>query len=374
MKRIKTLAVTVLALMFICQTVQKAQAQQKDVIQMAILLDTSGSMDGLINQAKSQLWKIVNELAVAKKNGKVPELQVALFEYGNDSNESREGYIRNVVPLTTDLDKISEELFKLTTNGGEEFCGEVIDRAVQSLNWSKNNNDLKMIFIAGNEPFTQGSVDYKKSVKKSIGKGIIVNTIFCGNAQEGVSSNWKDGADIGDGKYLSIDQNEEVVYISAPQDDAISKLGQELNSTYIAFGAAGAEAKKRQEKQDSNASGVSSEVAVQRSMAKASVQYKNSNWDIVDAVKENEVKLDDMKDSELPAEMKGMNAKQRKEYVDKMEKKRVEIQAKIKTLSEEREKYVAKERQKLSGKNTLDEAVLGAVREQAENKNYSFGK
>lgn len=46
-------------------------------IQLAILLDTSSSMDGLIDQAKSQLWKIVNELAVSKKNGKSIELFVA---------------------------------------------------------------------------------------------------------------------------------------------------------------------------------------------------------------------------------------------------------------------------------------------------------
>ncbi|MBN1498579.1 MAG: VWA domain-containing protein [Spirochaetes bacterium] len=374
MKKIRIFLVLISAAVITNLTCVKVTAQQKDVIQMAILLDTSGSMDGLINQAKSQLWKIVNELASAKKNGAVPELQVALYEYGNDSNSSSEGYVRQIIPLTTDLDRVSEELFKLTTNGGEEYCGEVIDRAVKALSWSRNRNDLKMIFIAGNEPFSQGSVDYKKSVRNSVTKGIIVNTIFCGDAKEGINTFWKDGADLGDGKYITINQDEEVAYIEAPQDAEIAKLGQELNSTYLAFGAAGASAKKRQEKQDANASEINEEVAVQRSIAKASVQYKNSTWDMVDAVKENEVKIEDMKDSELPDEMKGMNAKERKAYVEKMDKKRTEIQARIKKLSDEREKYIAKERAANAGKNTLDEAVLGAVREQANKKNYNFSK
>ena len=131
-------------------------AAAEERIQLAILLDTSNSMDGLIDQAKSQLWKVVNELARAKRNGKTPALEVALFEYGNDGLSGSEGYIRLVSDLTTDLDKISEELFKLTTDGGSEYCGMVIDRAAEKLSWSRAKDVLKVIYIAGNEPFTQG--------------------------------------------------------------------------------------------------------------------------------------------------------------------------------------------------------------------------
>ena len=97
-------------------------------IQLALLLDTSGSMDGLIDQAKSQLWKIVNELATSKKDGQQIDLNVALYEYGKQSIPADEGYLRNIVPFTQDLDKISDELFKLKTNGGDEYCGKVISK------------------------------------------------------------------------------------------------------------------------------------------------------------------------------------------------------------------------------------------------------
>jgi hypothetical protein len=90
-------------------------APAKDqTILMALLLDTSNSMDGLIDQAKSQLWKIVNEVAAAKTvDGKRPNIKIALYEYGNDGLSSEEGYVRQVSALTEDLDVLSEKLFSL---------------------------------------------------------------------------------------------------------------------------------------------------------------------------------------------------------------------------------------------------------------------
>jgi hypothetical protein len=202
------------------------QMPTNNTVQLAILLDTSNSMDGLIEQAKTQLWKIVNEMARSKRDGKTINLYVALYEYGNDGLSSQEGYVRLVTSLTTDLDKISEELFKLKTNGGSEYCGTVISEAVKDLKWTKSNDDYKVIFIAGNEPFTQGSVDYKTACKKAISKGIIINTIYCGSYDEGVQTNWKDGADLADGSYMNIDQNQEVVHIDTPFDDELVQLGK----------------------------------------------------------------------------------------------------------------------------------------------------
>ena len=342
-----------------------------ELIQAAILLDTSNSMDGLINQAKSQLWKIVNELALARKNGKIPQLQIALYEYGNSNLAKKDGYIRQVIGLTSDLDRISDELFRLTTNGGEEYCGQVIDRAVRELQWSMEKDILKIIFIAGNEPFNQGSYDYKKSSREAISKGIIVNTIFCGNREEGVRTNWKDGADLADGLYANIDQNQHIAQAPAPQDDEISRLGRALNETYVAYGAKGKEAKELQVKQDSNAQSVAAPVLVERSVAKASAQYSNSGWDLVDAsVKEPEL-FDKLEKEQLPEEMRDMDSQERKKHIADKAGKRKEIQEQINKLNTERQKYIA-EQQTKAGDNTLDQAVLSAIRKQAQGRSYLF--
>jgi len=344
----------------------------KAKIQIALLLDTSSSMDGLIDQARSQLWKIINELAVAHKDGRIPTLEVALFEYGKSSIPMQEGHLRMVTSFTGNLDKISAELYALTTNGGDEYCGLAIDKASRNLQWDSNDNNLKLIFIAGNEPFDQGEVSYKESVRGAKKKGIIVNTIFCGDRATGINSWWKDGADISGGRYISIDQNIQVRTISAPQDAEITRLGIELNNTYIAYGNSGKNKKMEQEKQDSNASGKSASIAAERSISKASAHYDNTEWDIVDAASKGSVDLKSMNKDQLPDEMKNMNPEEREEYVSKMEKKREEIKNKINKLNEERRAFIEKTEKESSTENTLDSAIIKTVREQAEQKNFKF--
>jgi len=344
----------------------------KPLIQVAVLLDTSNSMDGLIDQARTQLWRVVNELATAKRNGITPDLRVALYEYGNDKLAAP--HIRRVLALTSDLDKVSEELFALKTDGGNEFCGQVIDVATKELQWSASNSDLKLIFIAGNEPFTQGSVDFHQSCKRAIEKGIVVNTIFCGAKDEGIRTSWKEGADLADGSFLAIDQNVKAVYIPAPQDQEIAKLGLELNKTYLGYGSGAAVGAGRQSAQDANVASAPA-ANVQRQVAKASAAYSNSSWDVVDAVKSGELDLEKVDSKKLPAEMQKMTPAQRKAYVAEAQKKRTELQAKIKKLDEERRKYVDEQmKNKPPAENTLDAAVVRAVRVNGTKKGYKFEK
>lgn len=351
----------------------RANESKKPLVQIAILLDTSGSMEGLIEQAKSQLWKICNEFIKARQKGIAPEVQVALYEYGKSSLSRESGWIRQIQPLTTDLDKISEELFALKTNGGDEYCGWVIKRAVEDLDWSPASDVYKVIFIAGNEPFTQGPVNYAASCKAAITKGIIVNTIHCGGEAEGVNTKWKDGADLADGRYLVIDHNRAVVSIEAPQDKEIAKLGVELNKTYLAFGRAGGESSRRQSEQDANAVRFyAAGAAVQRSVAKASANYQNASWDLVDAAKEKDFKLGEVKTEDLPAEMKKMTAEERKTYIEKNAKEREQLQTKVNQLNADREKYVALRMKEVAGTNTLDAVVISAIREQGQKRNFQF--
>jgi len=349
-----------------------SQKPQEESIQIALLLDTSNSMDGLIHQAKSQLWKIVNEFALARKHGKIPRLEIALYEYGNNNLSSYDGYIRNISDFTTDLDKISDELFRLSTNGGSEYCGKVIQNALEKLHWNNSKDVLKIIFIAGNEPFTQGTRNYRTSCKEAIAQGIIVNTIFCGNYEEGIRTSWKDGAELADGVYSYIDQDQQIAYISAPQDEEISRLGTELNQTYIAYGRTGVENKKMQMLQDQNALSVAPEVMVQRSKAKASAQYSNERWDLVDAMKMDTSAVSNIKTEELPEEMRTMNSEERIKYIQDKRQKRQGIQNKINMLNEERRVYVEEQQKKSANDNTLDKAVLNAIRTQAKKQNYTF--
>ncbi|WP_420581524.1 vWA domain-containing protein [Reichenbachiella sp.] len=254
---VKTIAfflITVFTISCFSPTTQAKPETDKQKIMLALLLDTSNSMDGLIDQAKSQLWTIVNELAAAKcGNGSRPEIQIALFEYGNDGLPQAEGYMRMVTDLTTDLDEISERLFGLSTNGGDEYCGYAINKSIKKLNWSDSKADLKMIFIAGNEPFSQGNVTYESACHLAKEKDIVVNTIFCGDYNEGIRTSWRHGATLTGGSYMSIEQNQKTVYVQTPYDDKIDQLNNELNKTYIYYGSKGKSKKEMQMRQDQNA-------------------------------------------------------------------------------------------------------------------------
>jgi hypothetical protein len=344
----------------------EALQSRAPVVQLAILLDTSNSMDGLIDQARSQLWKIVNELANGRRHGRAVELQVALYEYGNNRIAASQGYVRRVLPFTTDLDRVSEELFALRTNGGDEYCGTVIQTALDELRWSSSPADLKVVFIAGNEPFTQGPVSFRKACARARSRGIAINTIHCGPRDEGERTGWKDGALLADGSYSIIDQQRTVEHISAPQDAEIARLGLDLNETYIPFGAEGREGQARQSAQDKNAEKAGTGSATHRAVTKANRIYSNAVWDLVDAVKNGSLDLKLVKEGDLPSDMQGLSVEERKAMVEAKAKERERIQAQIQALDRERNQYVAqKRRSKSAATDTLDVVVTQALREQA---------
>jgi hypothetical protein len=248
-------------------------------IQVAILLDVSNSMDGLINQAKAQLWNMVNVLGDATcTNGKAPKFEIALYEYGRTNNDVANGFVKQISPFTTDLDFVSKTLFGLTTNGGDEYCGQVMYNALNELSWDEAANNYKVIFIAGNEDFLQGNLQFTKACTLAKQKGVIVNTIYCGPLAQGISEHWNLGAECGNGSFTTINSNEEVEDIPTTYDDTIFALNTQLNTTYINYTQAGAANKNEQNKTDEDNFGFNKKAALKRAEVKSkSSVYNNAN-------------------------------------------------------------------------------------------------
>ncbi len=343
----------------------------KNTVKVALLLDTSNSMDGLIDQAKAQLWEIINELSYVKCNNEQPDLKIALYEYGNDGLESSDGFIRQVLDFSNDLDEISEKLFSLTTNGGSEYCGEVIQTSLNDLNWGTNKKDLKLIFIAGNEPFTQGKLNYKDATTNANEKDVTVNTIFCGNYENGISGKWQDGARLTGGDYMTIDHNKAIVHIKTPYDEMIIQLNKKLNKTYVRYGNQGYSKYQNQTLQDDNAESLAEEVIVKRTVSKSSKVYKNTTWDLVDAEQEEGFMFDSIDKTTLSKELQNKSTSELKAYVTKKSKERVAIQKEIQELNKKRTAYINKEKSK-TNTETLDSAMIKAIKKQAKNKNYTW--
>lgn len=342
----------------------------RPIIQIALLLDTSNSMDGLINQAKSQLWTIVSEAGKMARGGMRTRVEVALYEYGNNSNPAMAGYVRRVMPFTDDLDALSALLFELDTNGGEEYCGLVIKKSIDELDWSDRSTDLKIAYIAGNEPFDQGSVSFRDSVRRAARNGIAVNTIFCGNRDEGIETLWAEGARLSGGMYANIDGDYEYQYVRCPQDDRLSELNSLLNDTYIGYGAQGSARKEMQLEQDKKAEELNLSGFYERAKVKSSASYSNSSWDLVDATASGAMPLSAVKESELPPELKALPAAAREAYVQEKLEERTKIQMEIAKLSAERETWLAAKRAETSAEGALDTAILEPLQKQAKDKGF----
>ncbi|OIQ28841.1 MAG: hypothetical protein BM564_08755 [Bacteroidetes bacterium MedPE-SWsnd-G2] len=339
-------------------------------IKVCLLLDTSNSMDGLIDQAKAQLWKIVNELSYASCENIRPELQIAIFEYGNDNLPASEGHIRLVLPFSGDLDTISKELFSLTTNGGNEYCGQVLQNAMVQLDWGQNEKDLKLIFIAGNEPFDQGQVRYQNVMEHTLKNNIVVNTIFCGDYNQGVETYWKNGADLSKGTYMAINHNLKTTHIASPYDQEIINLNNKLNKTYMAYGYFGETKLKEQELQDENAESYSFANAVSRSVSKSSHLYKNSKWDLIDASDDAEFKIEDISKEQLPDSLKALSTSELKQVISDKKQERETITKSIQSLNEKRKQFINSKENNDS--NTLDNALIQAIKKQAKLKGYHW--
>lgn len=345
--------------------------KENNIVKIALLLDTSNSMDGLINQAKAQLWDIVNQFSYAKcGKGHRPSLQIALYQYGNDGLSSREGYIQQVIGFSSDLDEISEKLFSLSTNGGEEYCGQVIHTSLRQLDWGKNPDNLKMIFIAGNEPFTQGKLNYRDAVTNAREKDVIVNTIFCGNYQQGINTDWKKGATLTGGEYMAIDHNKRIVHIDTPYDDVIIKLNSKLNSTYISYGAMGSAKLQLQSRQDDNAMEMEEAVAVKRAVSKSSGMYNNSTWDLIDASEDEEFDVASINKEELPIALRNKSKAELTALISEKKAERKRIQKEIKDLNAKRESYINKQAKQEKGE--LENALLKAIKRQAATKKFKW--
>jgi hypothetical protein len=346
----------------------------KRKVQLVILFDTSNSMDGLITQAKSRIWAIVNEASGLKYFGETPSLEIAMYDYGNDGLSASTNYIRQQTPFTTNLDVISEKLFSLKTNGGSEFCGAVIQKSLNDLSWSNNPADLKLIYIAGNEPFNQGPINYKEVCSQATSKGVFVNTIYCGDALQGIREFWKDGATCSKGEYFNINSNQKVAYIETPYDDQINEQNIRLNGTYIGYGSTSSYNLSNQVAQDMNAAVQSKAVVSERILVKSKKSaYKNGDWDAVDAMEADSTFLEKVKEDDLPKELKGKSKEEQEKYIKEKSEERDKIQAEIGRLGKEREQYIQEELKKRNESEKQDDfgtAVAKSLKEKAKSLGY----
>jgi hypothetical protein len=342
------------------------------VVEVAICLDTSSSMDGLIDSAKRKLWDIVNELARGKP---APTLRVALFSYGNNAYDPKTGWVRQEIGLTTDLDQVSGKLFVLKAtkvSGSDEYVGRVCRDALERLTWSADAGALRVIFVCGNESARQDpQVKLETVAEAAARKGIIINTIYCGNPADAIAPDWREFARLAEGRFAAIDQDRGTVTIATPHDRELAELSARLNTTYCFAGKDAQALRENQRRQDENALRLGAPAAASRAESKAGGLYGFEGQDLVERMKrDGAFDVKKIPAQELPEALRKMTPEEREKHVKELLAKREELQKQIVELSTKRDAYIQEELKKNPNPadRAFDDAVRGALREQAKKK------
>jgi uncharacterized protein YegL len=349
------------------QAAQVAVAGPRPKLEVVFALDTTGSMSGLIDGAKQKIWSIADELASAQPT---PELRIGLIAY----RDRGDAYVTQRFPLTDDLDVIYQQLHSLHADGGgdePESVNQALHEAVHGTTWSQDPHTYRSVFLVGDAPphlDYEDDVQYTATVREASERGIVINTVQCGNSQS-TRAVWAAIADRTRGTYAAIQQDGGMMQIAAPMDDEIGRINAELSATVVPYGAEDKVAVTRRKADMAAAAPAAASASRHAYLGKKGGGVVTGGGDLIDDVKSGRVKLESLKREELPAELRGLDAAQQKAAIEKQSAERAKLQAKLDKLVRERGEYVRREeaKQRAAGAAAgFDSEVMSAVKSQAE--------
>ncbi len=346
-------------------------------LEMVFVLDTTGSMGGLIEGAKQRIWGIVNEVMQSSSH---PAVRIGLVAYRDRGDQ----YVTQVLPLTNDLDRVYSTLMDYQAGGGGDLPEDVrqaLADGVTGAGWSQSSSHVaQIIFLVGDAPPHQdypGEQDTGTTAGEAVQRGMINNTIQCGNVA-GTREVWQAIAQQGQGQYFAIAQDGGVQAITTPYDEQLGQLAGKLGGTYVAYGGgAGAEGEHyrliAKERADVAEAKVATTAAPSARADRALNKVVNSDayvGDLLQSIENGSVKLEAVKEEDLPADLRRLSPEARKQEIEKRLNERRELRRQIVALSKQRDQFVAAERKKQNGgkQSGFDAAVAEALKDQLSRK------
>jgi hypothetical protein len=342
--------------------------ERSRAVDVVIVLDVSGSMEHLLDSVRARTWDVVNELG---KMRPTPLLRVGFVSFGTDAGNENDGFVLVEENLTDELDKVYAKLMAATVGGRDERVGQALHTTLNQMNWSREWDALRVVFVAGNESADQGinHHNFRDIAKLYRDEGIIINALYAGNREQGITERWHHVAQHGVGNFSAIDPSLHTIQIPTPQDSALLELNAKLNTTYVPYGPSGQDGLANQVAQDGNASRLGVQSCSARIVTKGSALYTNASWDLVDAASNEDFTWNSIGDEDLPVILAPMTPEQRRAYIDDKRIERESIQKAIQEISLKREEYIQKALARES--RGLGAAMRASVREQAMAKGFT---
>jgi hypothetical protein len=308
-----------------------------------------------------------------------PDISIGLVAYRDRGDD----YVTQVVDLSSDLDSVYATLMDFEAAGGgdgPESVNAALYDSVHGISWSQDPDTYKVVFLVGDAPPHMDYADevtYPTTLRTARNKGIIVNSIQCGN-HSGATAPWQQIAQLAGGRFFQVEQSGSAVALSTPFDERIATLSKSLDETRLYYGSA--EDKIQQKAKQSAA-------AKLHSLASPAAQAKRADFntsksgdknflgegELVDAVSSGRVSLEEIVVTALPEPMQAMSAGERKAMIADHAAQRSELKREIQLLASQRQDYLDDKVAELeSAESSLDYRIFGAVKEQAAGKGLKY--
>ena len=346
--------------------------QSKPRIEVCFVLDTTGSMGGLIEGAKQKIWSIANEMISAQPR---PELKLGLIGYRDRGDD----YVVKSFSLTDDIDAIYGHLREFQAGGGgdaPESVNEALAEAIHKMPWSSDSKVLKIIFLVGDAPphmdYPNGP-KYPDLCREAAKKDLIINTIQCGEMAE-TKPIWQEIAKLSEGSYVGISQSGNVAVISTPMDKELSRLNERIGTTLIPYGDSKLQAEVHA-KYAMAASAPVSAMADRLSYNSKTGKAVQGRGELVDALNEKTLKLEEIDQKQLPTELQKLDRNELQKRIAKTRDERADLQKQIVEVSKKREAYIQSENKRLAAEgkgDAFDQKVTETLHAQAAKKGISY--
>lgn len=345
-------------------------------IEVVFVLDTTGSMGGLIETAKEKIWSIATTLAQAEQS---PEIRMGLVAYRDRGDD----YVTDVIDLSSDLDTMYGRLMQFAAGGGgdtPESVNQALHDAVHRISWSQDPSSYQTIFLVGDAPphlDYQGEAQYPEIVQAARAKGIVVNTIQCGEMAQTVTP-WTQIASLGNGRYLKVAQAGGAFAVATPFDDEIAQLAAELDGTRLFYGN---EEQMTLLEGKAAATERLTEIATTGSRARRAVFNATASGaanlfgdqDLVENIAKGDVSLDDVPAAELPETFRELDRVEQEQKIEELAERRNELQSRIDTLAQSRAAFIDERVAEEGGAaESLDRQLYEVVRDQAAPAGLTF--
>jgi hypothetical protein len=348
-------ALALSALSLFMGTAQANITKVPDRVEVAFVLDTTGSMGGLIDGAKKKIWSIASTIVETNPDA---DVAMALVAYRDREDE----YVLQTTPLSEDIQGMYGKLVRLEAAGGgdtPESVNEALNEAVKKLQWTSGDHVKRIVFLVGDAPphmDYEQAPQYPEILKAAEQRDIIVNAVQAGDMWE-TTAIWKEIAQFGHGRFIAIPQTGgEVVVVVTPYDDDILQLQRMLDDSVLPYG-------------NDVMQNRTVDVMNEKAAAPSSVRLDNSKYyakrkskkevltgggDLVGDLRNNAIEFDKVAEEELPKQMKAVPKAERKAWFENKVKERAELETKMEGLIAKRDSFVVEENKKTAGNTALD--------------------